>query len=785
MNSLTQFNRNHGEVISSTARSKVSQLLPRVVWLVLLLVVLFGSNSQSQSISADFSNRNGSTPAVPTNLFGANGTGVGVSAPGPVSQLTNAGLVGTRIWVDVGQIYANPSSPNFSSVDGQLNNISALGLRPLAVMHGTPSSLGSSDCSVPSNVQQWGQMAAAVVAHIDEKYSGLVQDYEIWNEPDSSASLCVSASQALNDYLSIYAAAAPQMKSQAAADGQTIRVGGPVIAQMSDVSTWIPAFLSGATAPYVDFVSFHIYPTGQQDINNGLTWDALNTKTQATLSPFYTSVEALVRKGSQPKAATTPLYVTELNANWAYAVDGLRNDPTYGPLWNSAALTDLLNVVYNGAQAVPSKIFYFAAAGQYFCLLGQLDADMDCNPSATDPYPQFYTYQLFGSANYLNLQAGGNMAAWISTGTTKNPILATAFYNSTGDSLVIVNPTSTDYNAMPVTLLSTGLASVTGTSYLLNDSNSQIATESFAVTATSGGYTGTVAVPAYSTVAITLSGTPAPTNTALPPPPPPPTPVPPVPVLNMTPTSGPAPLVVSINTSASQGGGGDAITGETINFGDGTWVNSTPTTTHTYTKTGTYTVTVTLKNQDGLTATASGVVTVGAVAATSAVLNLTPASGTAPLVASINTSASQGNIVARTINFGDGSPTSTATTASHTYTNPGTYTVQLTVQDQSGTVRTASSVVTVNAAATQPSAVLSVTPASGTNPLVVTIDSSQSQGGSSAITGRTISFGDGQWLNWTPTTTHTYAKAGSYTVVLTVTTQNGQNASASKVITVN
>ena len=62
-------------------------------------------------------------------------------------------------------------------------------------------------------------------------------------------------------------------------------------------------------------------------------------------------MEALVRKGSQPKAATTPLYVTELNANWAYAVDGLRNDPTYGPSWNSAALTDLLNVVYNGAQA--------------------------------------------------------------------------------------------------------------------------------------------------------------------------------------------------------------------------------------------------------------------------------------------------------------------------------------------------------------------------------------------------------------------------------------------------
>jgi PKD repeat protein len=785
MNSPTQVNGNHGGLVSSTFRSKFSQVQSRIAWLVVLLVVLLGSNMQAQSISADFSNRNGATPVVPTNLFGANGTGVGVTAPGPVSQLMNAGLVGTRIWVDVGQIYANASSPSFSSVDGQLTNIGALGLHPLAVMYNTPSSLGSSACTMPSNVQTWGKMAAAVVAHIDQKFPGLVQDYEVWNEPDSSASLCVSASLALNDYLAIYGAAAPQMKSQAAADGQTIRVGGPVITQMSDVATWIPAFLSGATGPYVDFVSFHIYPTGQQDINNGLTWDALNTKTQSTLSPFYTSVEALVRKGSQPNAATTPLYVTELNANWAYAVDGMRNDPTYGPLWNSAALTDLLNVVYNGAQAVPTKIFYFAASGQYFCLLGQVDANMDCNPAAMEPYPQFYTYQLFGSAQYLNLQAGGNMAAWISTGTTKNPILATAFYNSTGDSLVIVNPTSTSYNAMPVSLLSTGLVSVTGTSYLLNDSNNQIATETFAVTSTSGGYSGTIAVPAYSTVAITLSGTPGNTTTPPPPPPPAPTPVPPVPVLNMTPTSGPAPLVVSINTSGSQGGGGDAITGETINFGDGTWVNSASTATHTYTKTGTYTVTVTLKNQDGLSATASGVVTVGAVVATSAVLNVTPASGTAALVTSINSSASQGNIATRTINFGDGSATSTATTASHTYTTPGTYTVQLTVTDQSGTVKTANSVVTVTAPVVQPSAVLTVTPTSGTHPLVVTIDSSQSSGGSSTITGRTISFGDGQWLSWTPTTTHTYTKAGSYTVVVTIATQNGQTASASKVVTVN
>jgi len=94
------------------------------------------------------------------------------------------------------------------------------------------------------------------------------------------------------------------------------------------------------------------------------------------------------------------------------------------------------------------------------------------------------------------------------------------------------------------------------------------------------------------------------------PPPPPPTPAAPVPVLNVTPTSGTAPLTVNIDSSASQAGGNSTITGRTISFGDGTWVNWTPTTTHTYTNAGSYTVQLTLKNSAGLTASATSVVTV-------------------------------------------------------------------------------------------------------------------------------------------------------------------------------
>jgi PKD repeat protein len=80
-------------------------------------------------------------------------------------------------------------------------------------------------------------------------------------------------------------------------------------------------------------------------------------------------------------------------------------------------------------------------------------------------------------------------------------------------------------------------------------------------------------------------------------------------------------------------------------------------------------------------------------------------------------------------------------------------------------------------------AVLTVTPVA-TQPRTVTADSSASQGGGSAIAGRTISFGDGTWISWTPTLTHTYAKAGTYTLTLTIKNQAGQTAATTAVATV-
>lgn len=795
MNSTLNINRNQGE----PKASKLQQALSRIIGCLLLFAAMLvgGLTSQAQTVSADFGGRTAATPVVPKGLFAVNGVGSTLSDTGAINTLTNAGLDGTRFWIPMDQIFANPSALNYSYLDRYLTTIQNTGLKPIAVMNGTPPSLGAKACSVPSNISQWGQMAATVVAHIDQKFPGLVQDYEIWNEPESTTSLCVTGStSALNTYVSLYQAAAPAMKAQAQADNQTIRIGGPVIADMTQASTWLPALLNNAsTAPYVDFVSFHLYITGQNEINNGMQWSNLYATSQGStggLIHYYNLVESLVRAGKQPNAASTPIYVSEFNTNWAYAVDHLRNDPSYGPLWNSLAISDFLNAGYNGATALPSRLAYFMSYGKYFCMVGQWNTDMDCNPATMDPYPQYYAFKLFASPSYLNLQAGAKMASWVSPNSTKTGLTATAFYTDAADNIAIINPTSTAYTAVPVSINNPGITSATGTSYLLNSSNSQITTGSLTLSLSGSTYNTTVDVPAYSTVAVSLTGTISPTTVQAAPPPPPPAPVPPVPVLNVTLSS--TPLMINVDTSASQGGNGDAITGRTINFGDGTWVNSVATTTHTYAKAGTYTVSVTLKNEDNLTANASKSVTVTTAAAPVPVLNVTPTSGTAPLVINIDTSASTGGgnstITGRTIDFGDSSPVSSAATTTHTYTNPGSYTVTLTLTNQAGLKATATSVVTVTAAPpaapasapTAPVPVLNVTGSS--TPLMVNIDSSASQSGAKSITGRTIDFGDGTWLNAVPTTTHTYTKAGTYTVRLSLKNDAGLTASASQVVTV-
>lgn len=165
-------------------------------------------------------------------------------------------------------------------------------------------------------------------------------------------------------------------------------------------------------------------------------------------------------------------------------------------------------------------------------------------------------------------------------------------------------------------------------------------------------------------------------------------------VATATPSNGAVPLAVSFNGSNSISPDG-SIVSYAWNFGDPNSGSSNTDTranpSHTYYFVGSYSVTLTVTDNAGITASTTVAVTVSSPAgsftyptATFSVANL---KRYAPINMSFDGGASRdglGNPVSSyEWDFGDGF-TGTGQIANHTYNNPGTYVVTLTVQDYAG-----------------------------------------------------------------------------------------------------
>ena len=467
-------------------------------------------------ITADFNSRANTTAQIPAGMLGY-GRGESIHNTSDRQLLTQAGLTTARLSALITLVYSN-QTPDWTKIDPYIASLQSSGQHAILQLHQSPSWLqptsgkcANSSYAAPTDVNAWAQIAASYVAHFDSAFPGVVQDYEIWNEPNATG-MCATVNQ-LNTYLSIYAAAAPAMKAQAAQDGATIRVGGPVISGYS--AYWINSLLTNpSTAPYVDFVSYHQYIYGQSQLE--AQWDTytgIPSLYEMTQDPSngafanYNKTLGQVALGKQPGGASTPVYVTEFNSNWAFFKDCCRNDSTYGPLWNSLYLSDMLDSVYNGAAHVPDKLDYFAGnAYPYFCLIGVLDSNMDCLYSAGAtpvPYPQYYTYQLFAAPSYLDLSEGGYMAKSISTPTGGGGLATTAFYTSGQDAIVITNPTPTSYPQITVTFANPGFSDTQGTLYQIQN-GSEISSTPISFTVSGANRTTTISVPPYSVQAISF-----------------------------------------------------------------------------------------------------------------------------------------------------------------------------------------------------------------------------------------------------------------------------------------
>lgn len=134
-------------------------------------------------------------------------------------------------------------------------------------------------------------------------------------------------------------------------------------------------------------------------------------------------------------------------------------------------------------------------------------------------------------------------------------------------------------------------------------------------------------------------------------------------------------------------------------YGNGSGTGPLP--TRTYTAPGDYAVTLTVKDEWGLTATATQTVTItepsGNVAPTP-VINPPACSGLVCNVSAVGSSdPNSGDVVRYLWDFGDGTPTSTASATAHTFPLAGTYTLTLTTTDGWGKSSTTTRQVTVSA----------------------------------------------------------------------------------------
>jgi PKD repeat protein len=131
-----------------------------------------------------------------------------------------------------------------------------------------------------------------------------------------------------------------------------------------------------------------------------------------------------------------------------------------------------------------------------------------------------------------------------------------------------------------------------------------------------------------------------------------------------------------------------------------------------------------------------------------------------------------GTVVAWNWNFGDGS-TGTGVTASHTYSDTAQHTVTLTVTDNKGGTASTHQTVTPKAN-TPPTAVYTQT----CSVLTCYFDGSGSSDADGSVAGYSWNFGDGSSATGVAPVHH-FAAAGTYTVVLTVTDDQGATGSQS------
>lgn len=142
-------------------------------------------------------------------------------------------------------------------------------------------------------------------------------------------------------------------------------------------------------------------------------------------------------------------------------------------------------------------------------------------------------------------------------------------------------------------------------------------------------------------------------------------------------------------------------------------------------------------------------------------------------------SASAGDVTSYTWDFGDGQ-TGDGVKPGHVYAASGNYTVALTVTSSTGATSRVTNVVSVTKVNTAPTASM----ATSCTELVCSFDGSGSDDSDGTVASYAWDFGDGTTSTPGAVVDHTYASAGTYEAVLTVTDNQGGTDTTTKSVNV-
>jgi PKD repeat protein len=232
---------------------------------------------------------------------------------------------------------------------------------------------------------------------------------------------------------------------------------------------------------------------------------------------------------------------------------------------------------------------------------------------------------------------------------------------------------------------------------------------------------------------------------------------------------------VQLDATASADADG-TIASYAWDFGDGSSGNGSLV-WHQFTTSNTYIVTVTVTDDDGATDSASLAVQAGpSNQSPVAAFTFTP---TNPLIdawvqfSATSSSDADGSIVNYAWNFGDGT-TDSGSVVWHRFSGAGSYGVTLTVTDDDGAANTVTHPILVGGAVNAaPTAAFSNLPVSPTSGEWVRFDGTASADSDGSISAYQWSFGDGTAPVAGSVVYHQFTGAGVYSVLLTVTDDDG------------